>query len=128
MTPEQELRYLKVVNRQLQEENNGLRRRLRENSRHARRVNQAYEDCLLMATVFLGYDRPTRDHMLALGISRRRWQNARALAKLARVWSPKKGFTVGDVVAIESALEKAKDKAIETPEAFLARIPRHGRS
>jgi hypothetical protein len=52
MRTEQELRLLKIELEKAKQENSRLRKSLSENGRHARRVQNAYEDALLLATAY----------------------------------------------------------------------------
>ena len=44
--------YLQLEIAELKAENTRLRKKLKENSRHARRVEKAYQDALLLAVLF----------------------------------------------------------------------------
>lgn len=111
--------------RELRHENAQLHRRLGETSRHARRVGQAYKDALLLASWRAVHIFPSRDYAKHKGISQRHWQNAVALLRLARVVDGRR-WRVTELATIEQRLDVAKKRAIEAPDAFRARLPRHG--
>ena len=70
----------------LRVENRQLRRRLPESVGDMRRLRQAHRDARAMVLHrFNGYS-ISRDNCLTLGISERRWMNARALLQVARVY------------------------------------------
>jgi len=121
----QQTRYAEQENRELRHENALLRKKLRETGRHARRVQQAYKDALLLAEWRAVRIFPSRAYARYQGISQRRWQNATALLRLARVLDGRK-WKATELAIIEQRLELAKQRAIEAPDAFRARLPRHG--
>lgn len=76
---------LRVQVADLRAENAELRRRLPQSTGDMRRLRQAYRDAKAMVLHrFNGYS-ISRDTCLALGISERRWTNARALLQTARI-------------------------------------------
>lgn len=82
---EREIERLQLRVADLQAENVGLRRRLPESTGDMRRLRKAYRDAKAMILHrFAGYA-ISRDSCLALGISERRWTNARALLQVARL-------------------------------------------
>ena len=104
-----------------------LRRRLNEAGAHGKRIDRAYGDALLLAGFRMAFEPTTREHAFKYaGMSNHRWENARALLKLARVHNGRQ-WLAHDLATIESALAKAKEKALNTPEAFRARLPPHAR-
>ncbi len=128
MQSETKLRLAETELKKLQQENARLRKRLQENSRHARRIDRAYHDALLLAQLHVGYTPTSRGFAAqAANMSQRRWQNALALLKMARVHSGR-AWIHHDLLTVESRLESAKDKAIAVPEAYFARLNRHGKA
>lgn len=82
---DRELERLRLKVADLQTENAGLRRRLPESTGDMRRLRQAYRDAKAMLLYRFGGYSVSRDSCLALGISERRWSNARALLQSARI-------------------------------------------
>lgn len=127
MKPEQQIRVLqselKIANAELAR----LRRRVNEHGAHGRRVQRAYSDALLLAELSIAYLPTTRtfaeEHA---GITHARWENARALMKLSRVHNGRR-WLVHDLATIERQLSKAVETAMQTPEAYWARLPKHAR-
>lgn len=104
-----------------------LRRRLNESGVLGRRLDRAYQDALLLAQFHVGFQSTTRQHAFDFaGITNNRWENAIALLKLARVHNGRR-WSVHDLATIEEALAEAKANALDTPEAFHARLPKHAR-
>lgn len=82
---DREVERLRLKVADLQAENAGLRRRLPESTGDMKRLRQAHRDARAMLLHrFNGYS-ISRDTCLALGISERRWNNARALLQSARI-------------------------------------------
>jgi len=82
---DREVERLRLKVADLQAENAGLRRRLPESTGDMKRLRQAYRDAKAMLLHrFDGYS-ISRDNCLAVGISERRWSNARALLQSARI-------------------------------------------
>ena len=80
---ERQAERLIVENANLRAENRQLRRRLPESTGDMRRLRQAHRDARAMILHrFDGYS-ISRANCLTLGISRRRWSNARALLQVA---------------------------------------------
>src|SRR6059058_2755186 len=125
MNESQQTRYQEQEIRELQHENARLRKKLKETNRHARRVQQAYQDAVLLATWRTVHITPSRSYAAYQGISQRRWQNAVALLRLARVVDGQRWKTT-ELAIIEQRAEIAKQRALEAPDAFRARLPRHG--
>lgn len=99
-----------------------LRDKLRECNRHARRIEQAYEDALLLASWTINETHPSRSRAARLGqVTQRRWENAVALLRMARVITRHRHWTTNNQETIRSKLEQARIRAIETPDAFRAR-------
>jgi hypothetical protein len=99
-----------------------LRERLRMRDRHTRRVEQAYEDALLLASWTMNEMHPSRDRAGRIaGIGQRRWENAVALLRMANVITRHRHWATNNQETIKAKLETAKIRAIEDPEAFAAR-------
>lgn len=120
-------KHLEVELLRLRQENSDLRKALRINGRHARRIQRAYDCALLLAQWHLAYLPTSRDFAKTQGMSQRGWENGIALLKLARVVNGQR-WRVHDLPTIESALQRAQDRALETPESFFAWCNRHGQS
>ncbi|CAN5771833.1 hypothetical protein BH10CHL1_BH10CHL1_24330 [soil metagenome] len=123
MNIEQELAYSKHALAEALAENAQLRKKLSENSRHARRVRQAYQDALLLSLWRAGGIIPSRRFAEAHGITRRRWQNAVALLRIARVIVRDRTWQILDATIIQARLDKAMENAIDVPGAFHCRMP-----
>jgi len=119
-------RYQEQEIRELKAENTVLRKRLGETGRHARRVERAYRDALLLAEWRSVAVFPSRRYAAHHKISQRRWQNAIALLRMARILEGRR-WTTTTLATIEQRLDAAKQRATDTPDAFKARLPRHGR-
>lgn len=117
-----ELRTLKLINRKLW-------RRVAEDGRHGRRVRRAHTDAMHIVALGIGYGvlLPSRAMVGEHGISQRRWENAIALMRMARLVTlrPGRGYAwaTGDVGTITARIDTALDQAIDQPEAFRARLP-----
>lgn len=125
MNEQQIIRYLELENAKLRAEAARLRQRLHENSRHARRIDQAHDDALLLALWRIGGIAVSRDYAKSQAISQNRYQNAVALLKLARVIVRQRHWTVHDLATIEQRLAMARQKALDDPDLFFLRHPRH---
>lgn len=119
-------RYKDQEIKELKAENAQLRKRLGESNRHARRVERAYRDALLLAEWRSVAVFPSRRYAAHHKISQRRWQNAIALLRMARILEGRR-WTTTTLATIEQRLDAAKQRATDTPDAFKARLPRHGR-
>jgi hypothetical protein len=118
-------KHLELELLRLRQENSELRKALRINGRHARRIQRAYDAALMLATWHVGFLDTSRSFAMANGVSQRSWENAMALLKLARVVNGHR-WRVHDLAVIESALQRAQDRALETPESFFAWCNKHG--
>lgn len=127
MTPELEKTYLLHELDQLREENTYLRNRLHESNRHRKRIELAYEDALLMAGWRVAGIIPSRRYAELHQITQRRWQNAVALLRMARVIVRRRHWATDAMAVIEKRLEQAKTKALNDRELFFLRLNRHGR-
>lgn len=126
MNTDQQLRYLELENAKLRAEAAQLRKKLGENSRHAKRINRAYEDALLFAMWRVSGIMPSRDYAKEQGISQNRYMNAMALLKMARVVIRHHTWEIKDLAVIEQRLNGARQRALEDRAVFLMRHPRYG--
>ena len=101
-----------------------LRRRLHENDRHGRRVRRAHEDALQMAAFHISGLPTSIGYMLSHGLTRRRWENARALLMLAKVHNGDK-WIQRETNIINGSLSYAATLATERPGEFKANLSRH---
>ena len=114
---------LRVANAEIAQ----LRRRLSENGAHAKRIDRAYVDGLLLAQRHLAFLDTSRQAALAgADISHCRWENALALLRLGRCHNGRR-WLLHDLAEIEAALSRAKAVALENPDAYRARLPKHAR-
>lgn len=118
--------YLMVENDDLRAENAQLRKRLHENARTTKRIEQAYKDAMLLSHWKTTFVHPGRDYAARVGgMSQRRWQNAIGLLKLARVVVRRRHWTTDEVAVVEVRLSKAKAVALADPQRFFLRLNRH---
>lgn len=127
MRIEQENAYLALKLRKLASENTRLSKALGEASYHSRRIQLAYEDALLLAQWRMAGIIPSRRYAKHHKMSQRRWQNAVALLRMARVIVGHRRWSTDSLALIEKRLESARIRAIEMPESFFSRLNRHGR-
>jgi len=125
MNDQQQIRYLELENTKLRAEAAQLRKKIGENSRHARRVNRAYQDALLMAMWKAAGIHGSRDYAKLQGMSQNRWQNAIALLRMARVVTRHRFWAVKDLAIVEQRLTTAKEKALNDADLFFLRHSRH---
>lgn len=114
--------------RELTHENTQLRKRLGERGRHAGRVRRAYSDGLLLAQWRAVGIMPSRAYARRHGITQRRWQNAVALLRMARVITDYRRWVITDLATIEQRLDVARTRAIEAPESYQARLIAHAKN
>lgn len=105
-----------------------LRKRLAENGRHPRRIQQAVDDALLLAMVKVAGIHPSRRLAASLGLSQSRWEHAVALLKMARVITRSHHWEVSDLETIERKVTAAKVKAESDKQLFFLRHSRHRRT
>lgn len=108
----------------LQAENTRLRKQAQETNRHARRVMQGFEDAVKLAALHVSFQSTSREAAGDLGITQRRWENARALLKLAGVMTPRV-WKIHDMREIEGRLEMARSRALDSQSLFENRLPRN---
>lgn len=114
--------------RELTHENTQLRKRLGERGRHAGRVRRAYSDALLLAQWRAVGIMPSREFARRHGMTQRRWQNAVGLLRMARVITDYRRWQITELATIEQRLELARERAIETPASYHARLVAHAKN
>lgn len=121
-------RYLQLENKQLQAENARLRKKLRETSRHAERIRKAKDDALLLASFINGGIIPSLRYARTHQMSRRQWQNAIALLRLAGVVKahPGYGWLYQSLAEIEWRIDAIINIAIDDPGSFKSHLGSHG--
>ena len=119
--------YLQVENERLRAENSRLRKALRLNGRHARRIQRAYDAALLLAQWHAVHLPTSRAFAAQQGMGQRQWENGVALLRMARVVDQRNRWAVHDLPSIEAALRRAQVGANAAPDAYFARGPRHMR-
>ncbi len=118
-------RYKDQQIRELRAEVAQLRKKLGESGRHARRVEQAFKDALLLAEWRSIQILPSRSYAAYHKMSQRRWQNAIGLLRLARVVESHRHWVITDLALIEQRLQVARQRAIEQPQAYKMRLNHH---
>ena len=114
---------LRVANAELAR----LRRRLGEKGAHSKRLDRAYSDALLLAELHLAFLPTSRAFARErVAMTHNHWENAMALLRLARCYN-RRHWVEHDLATIEERLAKAKQTALETPDAYRARLPKHVR-
>lgn len=119
--------YLMVENERLRAENAALRKALRVNGRHARRIQRAYDAALQLALWHVAHLPTSRQFARQNGMGQRQWENGTALLRMARVCDHRGHWAAHDLATIEAALQRAHVGANAAPEAYFARGPRHMR-
>ena len=125
LTLEQQIGYLQIELTKAKSEATKLRKALGENGRHARRIQKAYEDALLLAGWRQAGIIPSRRYALQYGLTQPRWENAIGLLRLARVVSRHRFWEITELAVIERRLAAAREKALTDPALFFLRMPRH---
>lgn len=87
-----------------------------------RTIQQAYEDALYMVALHLGGLSISRAQLAQVGVSRARWEYARALLEMARLMVGKR-ISERDESTIRSRLEGAFQRALAHPDLYFARVP-----
>jgi hypothetical protein len=118
--------YLDIENHQLRDEVARLSKLAKERSYHARRVRLAYEDAMLLALWMVAGIHPSRRYARMHGVTQRRWQNALALLRMARVVVRRRRWTVADTDTIERRLGQAAQRAQADARAYRLYLNRHG--
>ena len=125
MTPEQKIKYLEVELTQVKREATRLRKTLHENSRHARRIQRAYQDALLLVTFRVAGIIPSRRFVRLHEVSQHRYENALGLLRMARIIQRNRHWIMIDVATAEGRLARARNNAIEYPDSFFCRLNKH---
>lgn len=117
--------HMEVELKRLRAENARLRKALRVNGRHARRIQRAYDAALLLATWHVSFLPTSREFAGGQGMPQRQWENGMALLRMAGVCDQQGRWRVHDLPTIEAALADAQTGANAAPDAFFARGNRH---
>lgn len=125
MNAEQHIKYLELELAKSRAEAAQLRKKIGEKSRHARRIQKAYEDALLLAMWWVSGIIPSRSYTKRQGMSQNRFQNATALLKMGRVIVRHRHWAIKDLAIIEQRLASARQRALDDPQLFFLRHPRH---
>lgn len=124
MNHEQAIRLLELETHELRQELGRLRHKLQGERYHVARIEQARKDALLLALWAAAGIPPSRRYAKRHNITQRRWENAIALLRLARVLTGNRRWATRDAATIEARLEKAAQTAIDAEGAYRARHPR----
>jgi hypothetical protein len=125
LTLEQQLGYLQIELSKARKEAARLRKALGENSRHARIIDRAYEDALLLAFWRSIGIRPSRRFAALYEVTQPRWEHALALLRMARVIDGKSRWVAMDMATMERKLAQARERALEDVQLFFLRHTRH---
>lgn len=127
MTNEQKIRDLQLELERANAEATKLRKRLKENSRHAQRVEKAFKDALLLAGWANVCIPPTMRYAAYHQMSRRRWQNAIGLLRLAGVIRHAPGYMwiYRTQAEIEWRIDAVRGLATNNPDAYRASLSGH---
>jgi len=128
MNLSQEVEYLKLENQKLRADRARMAKALQENSCHGRRVQRAYEDALLMAMWHCSGIPASRRYARRHKFSQHRWENATGLLRMARVVTGHRRWVTDNLTIIEARLEIAKQRALESRDAYHSRLNAHARS
>jgi hypothetical protein len=121
----QENEYLKLEVQKLKAERARMAKALQETSRHGRRIQRAYEDALLLAMWHCSGIIPSRRYARLHKFTQNRWESATALLRMARIIVGHRRWMQTDLATIEKRLEQAKQRALESREAFFSRLNTH---
>lgn len=119
-------KHLQLEIDRLKYENAKLRKALKVNGRHARRLQRAYDTALLLATWHVAHLPVSRAFARSHGVGQRSWENAIALLRLARVVH-RQTWRMHDIATIERALARAQERANAAPEVYFLHVAKHGR-
>lgn len=118
-----EISALKVEVERLRAENARLHRNADRQAAFVAKVERAHADAWLFLALRAAGITPSRQYAAKhLAMSRRRWQWAVAMLKLAKLY--RKDSTDPTAVA---QLDKARADALATPQVIKVRLTRHGR-
>ena len=95
--------------------------------RHTTRIETAYQDALTLTVWHCQGIIPSRRYALIYGITQNRFENAIGLLRMARIVVRSRTWTTDDLTTIKHRLKRAKEYAIEVPEAYHARLTEHAR-
>ena len=122
------LRELEAEKRKLSMANQRLRKSIRVNGEAARIADRALEDALALANdICAGLPVSVLEAEDRHEMSRRRWEWARAMMRLAGITNDYYLLTVFDPAAIASALLEARDVATDDPSQLRHYLPRSRR-
>jgi hypothetical protein len=125
ITPVLQVQLLERENKRLKADAAKMRKKLGECDAHNRRITEAYGHAVTLAKWHCQGIEPSRRFAGKNNISHRKWQNANAMLRMARVLDRCRHWTTGDLNLIVEWLDRAWSDAIETPESFRARLNRH---
>jgi hypothetical protein len=97
-------------------------------ARHRNRVEEAYKDALMLATWRANGIIPSRRYALIYGITQNRFENAIGLLRMARIIVKHRTWVTDDLSTIKAQLKRAKEYALEVPEAYHARLSEHAKN
>ena len=127
ITPEQRIKFLEDELRHALADLADCRRKLGENSVHAKRIDRAYVNALKLAMLHVAYLPTSRDYAkVNAGMTHNQWENAMALLRMG-LCVEKGAWVLHDLDTIEYNLIMAKDRALAEPAAFRVRLPKHTR-
>ena len=107
----------------LRHENSQLRKAARDGGGYRGRISRAYQDALQLAVYHMGFENTGRAVSVdSLGLTKRRWENAIALLKLAKLHNGRRWKSY-DLVEIEQKLEQAKATALACPWLYRVQLP-----
>lgn len=119
-----ELQRLRLDNARLRAEAAELRKRINANGWTARIAQRAADDAMLfIADLHRGLSVSRLAMDTRHGMSRRRWEYARALLAAARVANRWYRVTVFDAAAVQRAIDAAAKRAAEDGDVIVARLP-----
>ena len=97
-------------------------------ARHRTRIETAYQDALTLALWRANGIIPSRRYASVYGITQNRFENAVGLLRVARIIVRHRTWVTDDLATIKINLKIAKDRSIETPEAFFLRLSIHAKT
>ena len=96
--------------------------------RHRTRIETAYQDALLLALWRSQGIMPSRRYAFIYGITQNRFEHAVGLLRMARIIVRHRTWTTDDLTTIKNSLKRAKEYALEVPEAYHARLSTHAQN
>jgi hypothetical protein len=127
MNIQQENEYLKLEVEKLKADRARLTKALKETSCHGRRVERAYQDALLLMMWRCSGIIPSRRYAKLHKMTQHRFENACGLLRMARIVVRHRHWVEIDLATAEKRLDQAKQRAIESREAFFSRLNQHAR-